>query len=118
MAKTLTGAVLTADTITATYTEGGEPGSTSGPWSASVTTKAATLRSAIAIALGATADTIQLYTAVSNPDGADNADPGDIVDAWDGSGGNPDMRYGDADTVPSAVATARNALKTALSAAI
>lgn len=118
MAKTLTGASLTPDSITATYTEGGTPGSTTGPWAAGVTTAAASLRTAVADDLGAPADTIQLYTAASNSDGAENADPGDIVDAWTGAGGNPDVRYGAAEAVPGEIATARDSLKTVLQAAL
>ncbi|MEQ9416651.1 MAG: hypothetical protein RJQ08_03810 [Salinisphaeraceae bacterium] len=118
MAKTLTGAVLTVDSITVSYTEDGVPGVDDGPWSSSVTTAATTLRSAVATALGSDADRVQVYTAASDPDGAENADPGDIVDAWDGGGGNPDMRFGDEEAVPDAVATARDAFKSAVEAAL
>lgn len=118
MPRTLTGAVISGDSITATWIEDGTPGSGAGPWGAAVTDAASDLQSAVDAEFGEPAAVVQVYTAASDPDGTPNADPGDIVDAWDGANGNPDMRFGLSAAVPNAIATARDAFKAALAAAI
>ena len=117
MTKTLVGIVISGDNISASYDENG-PGSLAGPWSDTVHEAVTAMQSTIDTAISGTATTIQLYTASSNPDGATRAQAGNIVDAWTGAGGNPDVRFGEAATVPTKIASARNALKAAMQDAL
>jgi hypothetical protein len=61
----------------------------------------------------------QVYTAISDPAGAANAAPGDCVDVTFRPGATPQqLRAGEAAAVPAAIATARDAFKTAVEAAL
>ncbi len=62
---------------------------------------------------------VQIYTPVTDPEGAANAGPGECVDINFRPGSAPEhVRCGDAAAVPAEVAAARDALKAAISAAL
>jgi hypothetical protein len=125
MPKTLIGAVVTPGKVFAYYrleTLGAtEDRAHEGPWPDAVLDAAAAL---IAACDGETEDLddvvqAQIYSAVTDPGGTAHADPGDIVDITFRQGAIPEqLRAGQGAAVPETVATARDALKMALQAAL
>lgn len=126
MAKTLIGAVATKSNVHAWYRHemeehGTEDKAYEGPWPQSVRDAANALIAACDATTQELDDVVQVqvYTAISDPDGCANADAGDCVDVTFRQGANPpQLRAGDAATVPAAIATARDAFKAAVEAAL
>jgi hypothetical protein len=125
MSKTLIGAVATKSGVNAWYRltalGASQDLSTEGPWPAAVTTAALALIAACDAETEELDDVVQaqVYTTISDPSGAANADPGDCVDVTFRQGSNPALlRAGEAAAVPDAIATARDAFKAAVEAAL
>jgi hypothetical protein len=125
MAKTLIGAVATKSGVNAWYrlTALGSTQdlSANGPWPQAVTEAATALIDACDAETVELDDVVQaqVYTAISDPAGAANAAPGDCVDVTFRPGATPQqLRAGEAAAVPAAIATARDAFKTAVEAAL
>jgi hypothetical protein len=124
MSKTLIGAIATKGNVSAWYrlTALGSTQdlSTQGPWPQAVRDAANALIAACDAETEELDDVVQVqvYTAISDPSGAANADPGDCVDVTFRQGSTPQqLRAGDNAAVPDAIAAARDAFKAALEAA-
>ena len=125
MPKTLIGAVATKSGVSAWYrlTALGSTQdlSTEGRWPQAVHDAATALIAACAAETAELVDVVQgqVYTAISDPSGAANADPGDCVDVTFRPGSTPaQLRAGEAAAVPGTVAAARDAFKAAVEAAL
>lgn len=124
MAKTLIGAVATKSGVSAWYRDtslGTTDHGTEGPWPQTVRDAADALIAACDAETEELDDVVQVqvYTAISDPAGAANADPGDCVDLTFRQGSTPaQLRAGEAAAVPDAIATARDAFKAAIEAAL
>lgn len=114
----LIGAVVTADTVTASYAADGAIVVRSDGWGSAVMDAAAALMAAAAItASPSLVDQVQVYTAASDPDGTEFSAPGEIVDIKFAPGASrPGTRHGAEAPAPIALAQARDALKSALNA--
>jgi len=121
MPKTLLGAVVSIDGIDAIYLFTA-PGATqtlrkTGGWPTEALSIAADLLAAFADAAGGlgAVRSVQVYTALTNPDPGDGLSPGDLLDVTvAGSSGPVVLRVGDQQPVPPALAAARHAFRSAV----
>lgn len=125
MAKTLIGAVATKSKVQAWYRLDAfgstQDLSTEGPWNQTVRDAADALIAACDAETAELDDVVQVqvYTSISDGDGAAHADPGCCVDVTFRQGSTPEnLRAGDTAAVPAAIATARDAFKTAVETAL
>jgi len=126
MSKVLMGAIAKSGKVEATYryTVFGatKVGTKSDGWPSAVTDAAAALVAAADAEAGdfGAVVSVQVYTAITDPDGAPGfSAPGELVDITFAPSSTPaSVRVGDDETIPESIATARDAFKAAVQAAL
>lgn len=125
MAKQLMGAVVSRGKVDATFEfeiAGSKKTSRKDKdWPADVRAKADALMAAAQAVAGdlGTVASVQVYSPATDPDGTDMSAPGDLVDIQFRPGSSPQgVRIGDDEAVPAELAAARDALKSAVAAAL
>lgn len=115
--KTLMGAVAHSGRIEAVHRNDlGVVGHKSSDWPGDALDAADGLVQACATVLAAPVKSVQVYTAITDPDGTAHSAPGALVDVTLTAGGT--TRIGDAGAVPEGIATARDTLKAAIETAL